>query len=158
PSGVGAREWRGPGWQGVIAGTLVPDLGLGIAASELDASLWLAAHDDHKFRVLTRLRAQLLVGDDQGRSPRRYCGAAIQCVLWNSDPVKGCFGAARVGRHRLDARTAASARGALRLFCASICMSTIQRDHAPSDVGVAAGALDGGEDMRADRAISIPDR
>src|SRR6266566_2152647 len=37
-------------------------------------------------------------------------------------------------------------------------MSAIQRDHAPSHVDVAADALHGGEDMRADRTIGILDR
>ena len=56
------REWQ------AIARAFVADLGHGSAASELDASLWLAAHEDDKLRVLAGLRAQLLIGDDQGRS------------------------------------------------------------------------------------------
>src|ERR1700739_373524 len=78
PSGKRTRERRGPRWQ-AIAGTLVPDFGLRTAAAKLDASLWLAAHDDYKLRVLTGLRAQLLVGDDQGRSWRRYFCDTVQC-------------------------------------------------------------------------------
>src|SRR5215470_5562243 len=82
-AGVRAEEnHRSPGrkrtgeWQ-AIAGTLVPNFGLRTAASELDASLWLAAHEDYKLRVLTGLRAQRLVGDDQGRSWRCYSRDAI---------------------------------------------------------------------------------
>jgi hypothetical protein len=138
--------------------TLVPDFGLGTVASELDASLWLAAHDDYKLRVLTGLRAQRLIGDDQGRSWRRYSCDTIQCVLWNDDPVERCFRGARVGHHWLDVRTAASALRTARLARTSISVCAVQRDHAPSHVRVAAGALDGGEDMRADRTIGIPDR
>src|SRR5215470_32863 len=65
PSRKRTHEWR------EIAGTLVPDFGLGTAASELDPSLWLAAHKDYELGVLTGLRAQRLVGNDQGRSWRR---------------------------------------------------------------------------------------
>src|SRR5262249_53203605 len=72
--------------------------------------------------------------------------------------VEGCSRAARVGRHRLDALTAASTRRAVRLVRASICMSAIQGNRAPSHIDVAAGAPDGGEDMCADRTIGIPDR
>src|SRR5258707_4663219 len=47
----------------------------------------------------TGLRAQLLVGDDKGRSWRRYSCDAIPCLLWNGDPVERCLRAARVRRH-----------------------------------------------------------
>jgi hypothetical protein len=62
PSENRTREWQ------AIARTFVPDFSHGIAASELDASLWLAAHEDYKLCVLTGLRAQLLIGDDQRSS------------------------------------------------------------------------------------------
>src|SRR5437764_13421355 len=35
-------------------------------------------------------------------------------------------------------------------------MSVAQLDHAPSHLGVAAGALHGGEDMGAERTIGVP--
>jgi hypothetical protein len=60
------------------------------------------------------------------RETVRYSCNTIQCVLWNGDPVEGCARAARIGRHRLDALTAASARRAVWLVRASICMSAIQ--------------------------------
>src|SRR5215831_20385156 len=108
-----AREWRAQRRQ-ALAGTPVPNFGLGTAVSELDASLWLAAHEDYKLRVLTGLRAQRLVGDDQGRSWRRYSCDTIQCVLWNGDPVERCFRSTRVCRYWLNILTLASARRAAR--------------------------------------------
>src|SRR5215831_626490 len=152
-----AREWRAQRRQ-ALAGTPVPNFGLGTAVSGLDASLWLAAYEHHKLRVLTGLRAQRLVGDDQGRSWRRYFGDTIQYVLWDGDPVERRFPVAWVGYHRFDALTAVCMRRAVPLVRASICMSAIQRDHAPSRVDVIAGAVDGGENLRADRTIGILDR
>jgi len=75
PSGIRTREWRAPRWQ-EIAGTLVPDFGLGTAASELDASLWLAAHEDHKLRVLTGLQARRI------RIIRWYAAGAFNWPNW----------------------------------------------------------------------------
>src|ERR1039457_5612996 len=60
PIGIRTRERRAPIRQ-AIAWTLVLDFGLWTAASVLDTSLRLAAHEDHKFRAVARLRAQRLV-------------------------------------------------------------------------------------------------
>ena len=61
------------------------------ASSRLHAALRLAAQDDHEIRVFAGLRAQRLVGDDQGRSRRHHPGDTIQCVLWNDNPVERAF-------------------------------------------------------------------
>src|SRR5713226_9823445 len=101
PAGIRTRERRAPIRQ-AIAWTLVAEFGLRITASHLDTSLWLAAHEDHKFRTLAGLRAQRLVGNDQGRSRGRHPFETIQCVLWNGDPVERGFRTACVGRYQLS--------------------------------------------------------
>src|SRR5215813_7361646 len=114
PNGKRPRKWRAPRWQG-FARTLVAACGLQAAASELDAALRFPAQEDYKLRALAGFRAQLLVGDDQGRPWRRFPRDTVQCVLRNGDSVKCCFRADWVRRHRFVDSPTASTRGAVRL-------------------------------------------
>src|SRR5262245_60506400 len=91
PKEVRRPEWRAPGL--AIAEAVVTD-GLGAVSPEFDTALRLAAHQHHEIRALAGLRAQTLVGDDQGGSRRRHPGDAIQCFLRNGDSVQGIFGGA----------------------------------------------------------------
>jgi hypothetical protein len=70
-----------------IAWARVAEFGPRTASSDLDASLRLAAQEDHEIRAVAGLRAQGLVRDDQGRS-RRHASDTIQCFLRNDDPVE----------------------------------------------------------------------
>src|SRR5215813_40157 len=148
------REWKAPIWP-ALALTVITGFGHEPTAPELDASLRLTAHEHYKLCALAGLRAQRLVRDDQRRSRRCHSSDTIQCVLWNGDPVERRFRADRAGRDRLAISPTASGYGALQL--GSTWISALQRDHAPSHVGV-ADALHSGEDMRADRTIDILDR
>ena len=76
----------------------------------------------------------------------------------NDNPVERGSCTARVCRHRLDIATMAPARPALWLDHAAVQTSTVQRDDAPSHVGVAVGPFQGGENVRANRTIGILDR
>src|SRR5215469_6776002 len=97
PGGIRTREWPAPIWQ-AIAGTFITGYGIETAPSELDAALWLAAHEDDKVCALAGLRTQRLVRDDQRRSWRRHSDDTIQDILRNGDPVECCFRTCRVGR------------------------------------------------------------
>src|SRR4030088_3772433 len=102
PGGERTRERRAPIRQS-IAWARVTEFGPRTAASDLDASLRLAAQEDNEVRAVAGLGAQRLVRDDKGRSRRHHAGDTIQCVLRNDDPVERALCAARVRQHRLAA-------------------------------------------------------
>jgi hypothetical protein len=80
PGGMRTHERQAPIRQ-AIARARVREFGPGSASSGLDASLRLAAQEDHEIRAFAGLRAQRLVRDDQGRSRRRHPGNTIQWLL-----------------------------------------------------------------------------
>src|SRR5258708_39616673 len=89
PGGKRPRERPAPERHAIaLAG--VTEFGFRTAASELDASLRLAAQEDHEISALAGLGAHRLVRDDQGRS-RHHPGDAVQYILWNDDPVERCL-------------------------------------------------------------------
>ena len=72
--------------------------------SELNASLRLAAQEDHEIRVVAGLGAQRLIRNDEGRS-WHHPGDTIQYVWWNDNPVECCLCTPRVSQHPLDVAT-----------------------------------------------------
>ena len=155
PHGKAIPERRAPKRQAAWA--RVAEFGPRTASPPQDASLRLAAQQDNEFRSLAGFRAQPLVRDDQ-RGSRRNADDVIQCVLRNDDAVERGLCTARVRRHRLNVATTDLARPAVWFNRVTGRTSATQRDDAPSQVGLAARPLDGGEDMRTNRTIGICDR
>ena len=135
----------------------IPDFHFWTTASVLDASLRLVAQEHHKFRALTRLRAQRFVRNDQGRSRRDRLSYAIKRLLGDRNSVERFFRTSQVAGLRLRISTTIPACGIIRIAQARIRLSADQRDHAPSHIAITASLLRGRIDMRADWTIRVSD-
>lgn len=108
--------------------------------SELDASLGLTTQQDHKFRTLAGLGLN---------ASCEMIGKIVGTPSWRCDPARPVGW--RSGRAPLSCRlgpsvwthipTAASAGGAVWLDVATIWVSAIHQDNAPSHVAVAIAAF-----------------
>jgi hypothetical protein len=85
------------------------ELGYWTAPSELDPSLRLAAQQDHEFRPLASLRAQRLIGNDQGGS-RDDPWNAVQYVLRNDNSIEQTLHSWASAHHEATDRVARSSR------------------------------------------------